>query len=197
MSRRHVAPFISQRSCPRARFLAAVDNLKHRVVLTVCYATGLQISEAVRLAPAAIDSKRMVIRVEQGKGRKDRYVMVSPKLLDMLRTYWDRTRPGSGCFPVDGPANRSLRPASIASAGRSDGSAASANPSRRIPCDTPSPFSFSRPAPTYVPSSCCSIVVIGTTARYLMIATDKVCATVSPWETLNVIVPTVPDRVPA
>jgi integrase len=59
-----------------ARFLRAVDNLKHRVILTVCYATGLRISEAVRLRPAAIDSKRMVIRVEQGKGRKDRYVMM-------------------------------------------------------------------------------------------------------------------------
>jgi len=59
-----------------ARFLGAVDNLKHRVILTVCYATGLRISEAVRLRPGAIDSKRMVIRVEQGKGRKDRYVML-------------------------------------------------------------------------------------------------------------------------
>jgi integrase len=51
-----------------ARFLDAVDNLKHRVILTVCYATGLRISEAVRLKATAIDSKRMVIRVEQGKG---------------------------------------------------------------------------------------------------------------------------------
>ena len=56
-----------------ARFLGTVANLKHRVILTVCYATGLRISEAVRLRPTAIDSKRMVIRVEQGKGRKDRY----------------------------------------------------------------------------------------------------------------------------
>jgi integrase/recombinase XerD len=76
-----------------ARFLGAVDNLKHRVILTVCYATGLRISEAVRLRPAAIDSKRMVIRVEQGKGRKDRYVMLPPKLLDMLRDYWIRAHP--------------------------------------------------------------------------------------------------------
>jgi site-specific recombinase XerD len=67
-----------------ARFLGAVDNLKHRVILTVCYATGLRISEAVRLKATAIDSKRMVIGVEQGKGRKDRYVMLPPKLLDIL-----------------------------------------------------------------------------------------------------------------
>ena len=87
-----------------ARFLGAVDNLKHRMVLTVCYATGLRISEAVRLTPAAIDSQRMVIRVEQGKGRKDRYVMLPPKLLDMLRNYWDKTRPGKWLFPGRWPA---------------------------------------------------------------------------------------------
>jgi integrase len=86
-----------------ARFLGAVDNLKHRMVLTVCYATGLRISEAIRLMPAAIDSKRMVIRVEQGKGRKDRYVMLPPTLLDMLRDYWQRTRPGEWLFPGRSP----------------------------------------------------------------------------------------------
>src|SRR5271165_5042425 len=82
-----------------SHFLSAVDNLKHRVILTVCYATGLRISEAVRLKPGAIDSQRMVIPVEQGKGRKDRYVMLPPKLLDILRDYWKRTRPGEWLFP--------------------------------------------------------------------------------------------------
>ena len=91
-----------------ARFLAAVDNLKHRVILTVCYATGLRISEAVRLTPAAIDSQRMVIRVEQGKGRKDRYVMLPPRLLDMLRDYWKRTHPGAVAV-----SRRSARPADL------------------------------------------------------------------------------------
>src|SRR5271169_5807733 len=86
-----------------ASFLAAVDNLKHRVILTVCYATGLRISEAVGLTPTAIDSQRMVIRVEQGKGRKDRYVMLSPRLLDMLRDYWKRTHPGQWLFPGRSP----------------------------------------------------------------------------------------------
>src|SRR5580692_10182862 len=86
-----------------ARFLGAVDNLKHRVILTVCYATGLRISEAVRLKPAAIDSQRMVIRVDQGKGHKDRYVMLPPKLLVLLRGYWKRTHPGEWLFPGDRP----------------------------------------------------------------------------------------------
>ena len=101
-----------------ARFLSAVDNLKQRMVLTVCYATGLRISEAVHLTAAAIDSKRMVIRVEQGKGRKDRYVMLPPKLLDMLRSYWKSTHPGEWLFPVAGPASRSLHSSIDAPAGR-------------------------------------------------------------------------------
>ena len=67
-----------------AQFLGSVDNLKHRMVLTACCATGPRISEAVRLTPAAIDSRRMVIRVEGGKGRKDRYVMLPPKLPVLL-----------------------------------------------------------------------------------------------------------------
>jgi integrase/recombinase XerD len=75
------------------QFLGAVRDMKHRVILTICYAAGLRISEAVHLRPSAIDSQRMVIRVEQGKGSKDRYVMLSPRLLDILRKYWKETHP--------------------------------------------------------------------------------------------------------
>jgi integrase len=60
--------------------------------LTVCCAAGLRISEAVRLKPGAIDSRRMVIQVDAGKGGKDRYVMLSPRLLDLLREYWKTAR---------------------------------------------------------------------------------------------------------
>src|SRR5689334_5690227 len=84
-------------------FLDAVENLKHRVILTVCYAAGLRISEAVHLTPAAIDRQRMVIRVVAGKGRKDRYVMLSPRLLDMLVDYWRHRRPKEWLFPGDRP----------------------------------------------------------------------------------------------
>ena len=87
-----------------ARFPGAVNNLKQRMVLTVCHATGPRISEAVRLTPAAIDSKRMVIRIEQGKGRKDRNVMLPPKLLDMLRDYWKSAHPGKWLFPGRWPS---------------------------------------------------------------------------------------------
>lgn len=69
------------------------------MILTVCYAAGLRISEAVRLEPAAIDSQRMVIRMEAGKGRKDRYTMLSPRLLDLLRGYWKTARPKEWLFP--------------------------------------------------------------------------------------------------
>src|SRR5208282_5158290 len=86
-----------------ARFLDAVDSRKHRAILTICYAAGLRISEAVRLTPAAIDSQRMVICVEEGKGRKDRYVMLSPRLLEVLRTYWRAVHPKNLLFPGDIP----------------------------------------------------------------------------------------------
>jgi integrase/recombinase XerD len=78
-----------------------VPGLKHRTILTTCYAAGLRISEAVRLKVADIDSKRMVIRVEQGKGQKDRYVMLSPKLLDILRDWWGVAKPRGWLFPGD------------------------------------------------------------------------------------------------
>jgi integrase/recombinase XerD len=73
-----------------AAFLAAVKTLKQRVILTVCYAAGLPVSEAIASKPAAIDGQRMVIRVEAGKGRKDRYVMLPLRLLDILRDYSSR-----------------------------------------------------------------------------------------------------------
>src|SRR5262249_39518781 len=64
------------------QFLGCVPSPKHRTILTTCYAAGLRISEVVRLKPNHIDSQRMVIRVELGKGQKDRYVMLSPRLLE-------------------------------------------------------------------------------------------------------------------
>ena len=75
------------------QFLDCVASIKHRAILSCCYAAGLRISEAVRLTAPAIDSPRMVIRIEQGKGQKDRYVMLSPKLLEILRAWWREERP--------------------------------------------------------------------------------------------------------
>jgi integrase/recombinase XerD len=83
------------------QFLGCVWNIKHRTILTVCYAAGLRVSEAVCLKVSDIDSSRMVIRVEQGKGRIDRYVMLSPKLLQILRDWWRVDRPQRWLFPGD------------------------------------------------------------------------------------------------
>jgi integrase/recombinase XerD len=85
------------------QFLGCVTNIKQRTILTTCYAAGLRISEAVHLMPSAIDRQRMVIRIEQGKGRKDRYVMLSPKLLQVLSDYWHAARPRGCLFPGDRP----------------------------------------------------------------------------------------------
>lgn len=85
------------------QFLECVPGLKHRTILTACYAAGLRISEALHLRPTDIDSRRMVVRVDQGKGQKDRYVMLSPKLLELLRTWWRVERPTPWLFPGDRP----------------------------------------------------------------------------------------------
>jgi len=82
-----------------ARFFAAVRNVKHRAIVMTAYAAGLRVSEVTQLRVADIDSSRMVIRVRQGKGQKDRYVMLSPRLLEILRAYWRVVRPGEFLFP--------------------------------------------------------------------------------------------------
>jgi len=81
------------------RFLEAVPGLKSRTALTTAYAAGLRASEAVRLKVSDIDSSRMMIRVEEGKGAKDRYAMLSPQLLTILRGYWRLVRPRHWLFP--------------------------------------------------------------------------------------------------
>ena len=81
------------------QFLGCVPSLKHRTILMSCYAAGLRLSEAIRLKVTDIDSQRMVIRVEQGKNQKDRYVMLSPKLLEILRRWWRVDRPKRWLFP--------------------------------------------------------------------------------------------------
>ena len=81
------------------RFLEAVPSLKTRAALTTAYAAGLRASEAVGLKVGNIDSGRMVISVEHGKGGKDRTVMLSAQLLAILRTYWRLARPRHWLFP--------------------------------------------------------------------------------------------------
>jgi site-specific recombinase XerD len=95
-----------------AQFFAAVDNLKHRAILMTAYAAGLRLSEVVALRVDDIDSRRMVLRVRQGKGRKARDVMLSPRLLAVLRRYWQAVRPRDYLFPGARP-DRHISPRAV------------------------------------------------------------------------------------
>jgi integrase/recombinase XerD len=81
------------------QFFDHVPGLRYRAALMLCYGAGLRVSEAVAIKVSDVDSQRMLIRVEQGKGHKDRYAMLSPRLLDVLRTYWRAARPENYLFP--------------------------------------------------------------------------------------------------
>lgn len=168
------------------QFLDCVGSIKHRAILTTCYAAGLRISEAIHLKPIDIDKQRMVIRVEQGKGQKDRYVMLSPKLLEILRNYWRAARPaGDWIFEGDiaaQPINRSSVELACQKARQRSGI--------RKPI---TPHSFRHAFAVHLLESGTDIRTIqlllghrslATTARYLRIATSKVCSTSSPLDLL-------------
>jgi site-specific recombinase XerD len=175
-------------------FLSCVGSTKHRAILTSCYAAGLRISEAVHLKPTDIDSQRMVIRVDQGKGQKDRYVMLSPKLLETLRSYWRAVRPGSCLFEgrVSGqPINRNSVELACKKARRLSGI--------RKPI---TPHSMRHAFAVHLLESGTDVRTIqlllghrslATTARYLRIATSKVCSTSSPLDLLPRPIPIEPE----
>jgi site-specific recombinase XerD len=175
-------------------FLGCVVNTKQRAILTTCYAAGLRISEALHLKPIDIDRQRMVIRVEQGKGQKDRYVMLSPKLLETLCNYWRAVRPQGGWL-FEGersgqPLNRSSVEQACQKARRRSGI--------RKPI---SPHSMRHAFAVHLLESGTDVRTIqlllghrslATTARYLRIATSKVCSTSSPLDLLPRPVPVEP-----
>ena len=88
-----------------ARLLEAAPGLKYKAAFGVAYGAGLRVSEVVALKVSDIDSKRMTLRVEQGKGQRDRYVMLSPQLLEWLRDWWRAARPQAWLFPGQNPVN--------------------------------------------------------------------------------------------
>jgi integrase/recombinase XerD len=88
-----------------ARLIDAAENQKHRVFMMIAYSAGLRVSELVRLKPCDIHSDRMLIRVNQGKGRKDRYTLLSERLLSELRAYWRAFRPTGWLFPNQARTN--------------------------------------------------------------------------------------------
>ncbi len=88
-----------------ARLLEAAPGLKYKAALSVAYGAGLRVSEVAALKVSDIDSQRMTLRVEQGKGQRDRYVMLSPQLLELLRDWWHAAQPQVWLFPGQNPIN--------------------------------------------------------------------------------------------
>jgi integrase/recombinase XerD len=178
-------------------FLSCVESRKHRVILTTCYAAGLRISEAVGLKPAAIDSQRMVIRVEQGKNQKDRYVMLSPKLLEILRGYWRWARPKEWLFPGSHPGQPMVRATVEAACQKAHRLTGLSKPV--------TPHSLRHAFAVHLLEAGSDVRTIqlllghsslATTARYLRIATSKVCATSSPLDLLPRPIPVEPKPTP-
>ena len=167
------------------QFLDCVRSRKHRAILTTCYAAGLRISETVALTPVAIDSKRMVLRVEQGKGKSDRYVMLSAKLLEILRAWWRVEKPKDWLFPGDLPGRHITRNAVEDECQKA----------HRI-CKIPKPItphSLRHAFAVHLLEQGTDVRTIqlllghrslATTAKYLRIATSKVCSTSSPLDLL-------------
>jgi site-specific recombinase XerD len=175
------------------QFLDCVGGAKHRAILTTCYATGLRISEAVHLKPTDIDSQRMVVRVEQGKGQKDRYVMLSPKLLETLRSYWRAVRPKDWLFPGDIQGKPITKDAVERVCQKSRQRSGIAKPI--------TPHSLRHAFAVHLLESGTDVRTIqlllghrslATTARYLRIATSKVCSTTSPLDLLPHPIPAEP-----
>ena len=106
-----------------AVLLTTPRTLKHRAILTTLYATGLRVAELCQLQVTDIDSGRMVVRVRQGKGQHERYVMLSPKLLPLLRQYWQQEKPRPWLFPGH-PRTRPLTTRAVYSICRDAGQAA-------------------------------------------------------------------------
>ena len=175
------------------RFLGCVGNTRHRAILTTCYAAGVRISEAIHLKPTDIDSQRMVIRVDQGKGQKDRYVMLSPRLLETLRSYFRAVRPAGWLFEGDvsgQPINRSSVEQACQKARALSGI--------RKPI---TPHSMRHAFAVHLLESGTDIRTIqlllghrslATTSRYLKVAASTVCATNSPFGLLPRVEPPPP-----
>ena len=179
-----------------SHFLGCVGGLKQRTILTTAYAAGLRVSEATHLKVTDIDSKRMVLRVHQGKGGRDRYVMLSPRLLEVLRKYWKVVRPKTWLFPGDIPGQPITRSAVERDCQKAHRAAGIAKPF--------TPHSLRHAFATHLLESGTDVrriqLLLGhrslaTTSRYLKVATSTICATTSPLDLLPDLGP--PEPKPA
>jgi integrase/recombinase XerD len=169
-----------------ARLLEAAPGVKYKAALSVAYGAGLRVSEVTALKVSDIDSKRMMLRVEQGKGRKDRHAMLSPVLLELLRDWWRIARPTAWLFPGHDP----VQPMSTRQLNRAcHAAAAMAEITKRV-----SPHTLRHSFATHLLEQNVDIRVIQvllghskleTTALYTRIATNTIRAVMSPLERLN------------
>ncbi len=172
-----------------ARLLDAAPGLKYRAALSVAYGAGLRASEVVSLKLSDIDSERMVIRVEQGKGRKDRYAMLSEPLLHLLRAYWKASRPQGWLFPGQNPVNplttRQLRRAF-------DGAKEAAGIEKRVSLHTLRHCFATHLLEQKVDIRVIQVLLghskLDTTARYSQVASTTLRAVKSPLEHLSMTV---------
>ena len=168
------------------RFLSAVGGLRNRVALTTAYAAGLRVREVVRLKVSSIDSSRMLLHIEGGKGGRDRYAMLSPRLLDILRAYWRRTRPSIWLFPGQEPGRH-------VSTGALQAACRAARKRARLSKQVTA-HSLRHSFATHLLESGTDIriiqVILGhtrleTTARYAQVATGLIAGTASPFDALS------------
>lgn len=169
-----------------AHFLECVTDPEYHAMLTTAYATGLRLSEFIHLRVADIDSRRMTVRVELGKGRKDRYVMLSPILLAELRAWWKQTRSPLWLFPRSDDPAKPISQGAVQKACREACRLAGIN--KHI-----TPHSFRHAFATHLLEDGTDLRTIqlllghrslNTTARYLKMSTPAVCAAVSPLDRL-------------
>src|SRR5262245_57063304 len=174
-----------------AAFLDAVPSRRDRVALTTAYATGLRASEVVGLCTHDIDSSRMVIRVANGKGGKQRYVMLSPKLLGILRAYWDIERPRRPWLFPGRAGDKPLDPCTLNAACTKAVEATSISKHATL-------HSLRHAFATHLVEQGVDISIVqallghshlSTTIRYISVATRTIAAVKSPLEHLRLAVP--------
>ena len=175
------------------RFLAAIPDGKMRTVLITAYAAGLRVFEVVALRVSDIDNQRMVLRIAEGKGGKERLVMLSPKLLGLLRAYWKAEHPrGEWLFPGRNPDQHiSIRRVQLACQTARD----AAGIGKHITMHTLR-HCFATHLLEAGTDLCTIKLLLGhrslsTTARYLHVATSTVCAVPSPFDRLDLALPAV------
>lgn len=171
-----------------AKFLGVIRNPKYRALFSTAYATGMRVSELTHLQVGDIDSSRMAIRVRQGKGQKDRDVMLSEKLLVELRTYWKLVKPRSWLFPSSGNPEQLMDRRVVLNACRQFG--------RRAGLGKPvTPHTLRHTFATHLLEAGTNIRTIQalmghrslrTTAIYTFVSREQVLSATSPFESLEI-----------